>query len=261
MSSETRLITIEQVKQLTAVTQNVDPITIRPHLLTTQMLKMMPLLGKQLIDQLIGELETERIVSAATQANPVVITTSLAHGYTTADSIYIASATGMTDINGQWTITVLSPTTFELDGLDGTGFAAYNVGTATSMDMIAADVALMPYVRNVMAWHVLAYAVPFIWATITNSGIITHGQNRDGMGGVGSPVAASDMKWFKQNCENTANAHEQILYEFMDTNSDDYPLWRPACTFTALGNCPSIGGGTGINGPVNRKSGLNIRFA
>lgn len=263
----TEIITIEQVKTITAVTANVDPTTIRPHVQVAQMLNMMPLLGKQLMDLLLSELATTSIVSAATAANPVVVSTPTAHGYTTGHSIHISGATGMTGINGQWTITVLSPTTFELDGLDGTGFAAYNVGTASVVKMSLVNVMLMPYVWNVAAWHVLSRAVPFIWATITNSGIITHGQNKNGLGSVGAPVAASDMKWYKQECENTANAYEQVLYEFMFTNSADYPLWQPACTFTSSGNCQGSGNagwmgsnGTGINGAVNRKNGLNIRF-
>ena len=263
----TEIITIEQVKTITPVTANVDPVTIRPHIQIAQMLNMMPLLGKQLLDALIAELATTATVSAATVANPVVISTPTAHGYTTADSVNISGATGMTGINGQWTITVLSPTTFELDGLNGSAFPAYNVGTARVVKMSAANVALMPYVWNVAAWHVLSRSVPFIWATITNSGIITHGQKSNGLGSVGAPVGASDMKWYKQECENTANAYEQVLYEFMVTNSSDYPLWQPACTFTELGNCQGTNnlwmgnGGTGINGAVNRKNGLNIRMA
>ena len=256
----TEIITIEQVKTITPVTKNVNPFTIQPHIQIAQMLNMMPLLGKQLLDALIAELATTATVSAATAANPVVISTPTAHGYTTGDSVNISGATGMTGINGQWTITVLSPTTFELDGLNGSVFPAYNVGTARVVKMSAANVALMPYVWNVAAWHVLSRAVPFIWATITNSGIITHGQDKNGVGSVGSPVGASDMKWYKQECENTANAYEQVLYEFMITNSTDYPLWQPACTFTSSGNCQGASNGTGINGAVNRKNGLNIRF-
>lgn len=262
----TEIITIEQVKTITVVTGNVDPVTIRPHVQVAQMLNIMPLLGKQLMDALIRELSTTATVSAATVANPVVVSTPSPHGYTTGDSVNISVARGMTGINGQWTITVLSTTSFELDGLNGSAFPAYNVGTASVVNMSAANVALMPYVWNVAAWHVLSRSVPFIWATITNSGIITHGQNKNGVGSVGAPVGASDMKWYKQECENTANAYEQVLYEFMVTNSSDYPLWQPACTFTELGNCQGTNnlwqgnGGTGINGAVKRKSGLNIRF-
>lgn len=263
MSTETYLVTIEQVKEITVVTENVDAKYIRPHLMTAQSLKMMPLLGKQLLDLLISELSTEVTIAAATQANPVVVTTTAAHGFTTGDSVYIATATGMVGINGQWDVTVLNATTFELDGLDGTAFPAYNVGTGTAMAMSAVNVALMPYVRNAMAWHVLSEAVPFLWAHITNAGIQTHGGTR-GLGNSegGNPVGANDMKWFKQQCANTANAQEQILYDWMDLNSTDYPLWQPLCTYTGTGTCQGTAsnGSTGINGPAHRKGGLNIRF-
>ncbi len=53
-------------------------------------------------------------VSGATQANPCVITTNLNHGYTTGESVTIAGALGMTGINGTWTVTILTPTTFSI---------------------------------------------------------------------------------------------------------------------------------------------------
>lgn len=261
MSTETYLVTVQQVKDITVVTENVDAKYIQPHLMTAQSLKMMPLLGKQLLDLLISELATQVTIAAATQANPVVVTTAAAHGFTTADSINIATATGMDGINGQWDITVLSPTTFELDGLDGTAFPAYNVATGTAMRMSAANVTLMPYVRNAMAWHVLARAVPFLWAHITNAGIQTHGGTR-GLGNSegGNPVDGKDMKWFKQECENSASGQDQILYEWMDANSEDYPLWQPLCTYSGATGQSQPSGGTGINGPAHRKGNLNIRF-
>ena len=48
----TEIITIEQVKTITPVTKNVNPFTIQPHIQIAQMLNMMPLLGKQLLDAL-----------------------------------------------------------------------------------------------------------------------------------------------------------------------------------------------------------------
>jgi hypothetical protein len=63
-------------------------------------------------------------VSAATNANPCVLTTSSAHGLTTGWVIYISGATGSwVSINGAQTVTVLSPTTFSIP-VDSTGFGA-----------------------------------------------------------------------------------------------------------------------------------------
>ena len=78
----------------------------------------------------------------ATQTNPVVITTSTNHDFTSAVFITIEIVTGMTQLNNNsYYIDVLSPNTFALytDGgltspLDGTGFSAYSgpSGTATA---------------------------------------------------------------------------------------------------------------------------------
>jgi hypothetical protein len=54
-------------------------------------------------------------VTGATKAAAAVITTDLNHGFTTGQSdVVIAGATGMTGINGTWTVTVISPTTFSI---------------------------------------------------------------------------------------------------------------------------------------------------
>lgn len=69
---------------------------------------------------------TEFTVSGATNASPIVITTSAVHGYETGDSIFIGGVTGNTAANGKYTITKLSTTTFSLD--DSEGNAAYVSG-------------------------------------------------------------------------------------------------------------------------------------
>ncbi len=65
-------------------------------------------------------------VSGATNATPIVITTSTAHGLTTGDEVVISGVVGNTAANGLWKITVLTTTTFELDGSTGNG--AYTSG-------------------------------------------------------------------------------------------------------------------------------------
>ena len=54
-------------------------------------------------------------VTAASVANPIVITTSAAHGLSTGRRVRISDVTGNTAANGDWTITVLSATTFSLN--------------------------------------------------------------------------------------------------------------------------------------------------
>lgn len=63
-------------------------------------------------------------ITGATKATPIVITTSAAHGLSTGAITTIAGVKGNTAANGTWVITVLSPTTFSLNG--SVGNANYN---------------------------------------------------------------------------------------------------------------------------------------
>jgi len=76
-------------------------------------------------------------VKSATKANPVVITTTAAHNFSTNDRIYISGVAGMTSINGIFTVKNLTSTTFSLaaaDGsnVDGSKFTNYTSGGAVT---------------------------------------------------------------------------------------------------------------------------------
>lgn len=68
---------------------------------------------------------TNLAVTGATNASPIVITTA-AHGFATGDVVTLASVGGNTNANGTFRVTVLSSTTFSLDG--SAGNAAYTSG-------------------------------------------------------------------------------------------------------------------------------------
>jgi hypothetical protein len=78
----------------------------------------------------------EQTILTASSANPVVITTASAHGYSTGDSVYIEDVSTATNSVGNlinehaYTITVLSSTTYSLNGVDGTAYVAGTGGTA-----------------------------------------------------------------------------------------------------------------------------------
>ena len=67
-------------------------------------------------------------ITAATKADPVVITAA-AHGLTDGDSIIIDSVVGMTQLNGNtYTVAGKTTDTFQLSGVDGTGYSTYGSG-------------------------------------------------------------------------------------------------------------------------------------
>jgi len=72
---------------------------------------------------------TALVVSAATNATPIAVTTSTNHGYATNDVVTISGAQGNTAADGTWVITVTGATTFTLTGSAGNG--AYTANTAS----------------------------------------------------------------------------------------------------------------------------------
>lgn len=65
-------------------------------------------------------------ITGATNATPIVITTSAAHGLSTGNEVLIYGVQGNPAANGLHQITVLTTTTFSLDGVAGNG--AYTSG-------------------------------------------------------------------------------------------------------------------------------------
>lgn len=81
--------------------------------------------------QIINDVNAALTITGATNASPIVITTSTVHGLLTGHQVYIASVGGNTAANNSltnlnWTITYVSTTTFSLDG--STGNSSYTSG-------------------------------------------------------------------------------------------------------------------------------------
>lgn len=73
-----------------------------------------------------------RQISSSTNATPIVVTTAVAHGYTTGDIVYIADHTTNTSGNGVWQIGAAAGSTFSLlDPVTGGNSTGNGVGGAT----------------------------------------------------------------------------------------------------------------------------------
>ena len=98
---------------------------------------------------------TEIVVSGATQADPIVITTATNHGRSNGDNAYIRDITGMTELNGNtYELANVTATTAELKDtatsvdVDGTEFTAYvsggtlqeSVGTFRALDYLEGEI-------------------------------------------------------------------------------------------------------------------------
>src|SRR5678815_1430916 len=86
-----------------------------------------------------------KLISSSTNATPIVITTSTAHGFTTGDLVYVDGHTTNTCANGVWAITAASGSVFSLthpvssanvvgNGVGGATGYCVNLGPSTSGD-------------------------------------------------------------------------------------------------------------------------------
>ena len=72
-------------------------------------------------------------VTDASNASPIVVTTTAAHGLQTGDSVVIAGVLTNTNANGTHVVTYASATTFSLDGTTGNG--AYGGGGTAAVHL------------------------------------------------------------------------------------------------------------------------------
>lgn len=79
------------------------------------------------------------LVTGASNASPIVITTGAVHGLSTGSVVVVAGVAGNTAANGRWVITKLGAFTFSLNGSTGNG--AYTANTAT-VTLIEGDLAV-----------------------------------------------------------------------------------------------------------------------
>lgn len=70
-------------------------------------------------------------ISSSTNATPIVVTTSSAHGRVTGDTVFIASHTTNTNANGVWTVGAYTSTTITLLNADGSNSVGNGVGGAS----------------------------------------------------------------------------------------------------------------------------------
>jgi len=78
-------------------------------------------------------LTTNIQMSGATKSDPCVITTTTQHGYKTGQQVNVFGVGGMVELNDrQFYITVLTPFTFSLNGIDSSAYTAYTSGGTVS---------------------------------------------------------------------------------------------------------------------------------
>lgn len=185
--------------------------------------------------------EATRSISAISTANPAVVTTGAAHGYTTGDQVYFASITGtggVTNLNGNtYNVTVLSPTTFSVDGVNGAGFAYSGSGTVARtyirVDNAAAATAADPHE---ITWTAVSGAAEYN-VYKEESGVYGFIGTADGTGAtitfkdIGASIDTEDTPPSERNpFASTGNYPSCVTYYqqrlvFANTNNDPEKVW------------------------------------
>jgi len=112
-------------------------------------------------------------ITGATNAAPIVCTTSLAHGYSTGDVILLSGATGNTAANGVWKVTVTNSTTFSLDDSSGNGtYGSSGVISPIFCRTIKTASALVQPIASFAPIRTASLGNRAAWVTSTN---VTHG--------------------------------------------------------------------------------------
>ena len=85
---------------------------------------------------------TAATITNVTKADPAVVTTSAAHGFSNGDKVTITGVVGMTELNDlEFTVTTLTATTFQLDGVDSSGYDEWEQSSDNTVIVLSATVA------------------------------------------------------------------------------------------------------------------------
>lgn len=147
---------------------------------------------------------TQRVVSGATRANPCVIT-STAHGMYNGTLVVINGVGGMTQLNGgTYTVANRTANTFELQGVDSTGYGTFTSGGEIGVEDVC----------------------PPTEADYNGGWNLTPGQ-----GGVGKPGYVSSSTYARVFSADTYGTHDVIADpRFVDATSSKwrcYALFDP----------------------------------
>lgn len=118
---------------------------------------------------------TKKTITGITQANPAVVTSS-SHGFTNGKAVYIQDVVGMTEVNGTWfTVANATANTFELQGVDSTGYTAYSSGGTAGLAAVTTDstVTLENGISTKCVIKSANTSAVKVWRTQTDMGAIT----------------------------------------------------------------------------------------
>lgn len=183
-------------------------------------------------------------VASATQANPCVITTDITHGLTDSESVTISGALGMTSINGTFTATVLTPTTFSIS-VDTSSSAAYTSGgviaenprnqTGTVID--SPDIYTIPFVVPLAQ----AVTISLVWNTTATGSV-----SNDTIESLGRPAIVSYINSLSAGAPINVFYMESLFQSAIESALSTQFLTRMVWSVTIDGEAAGETEGTGL---------------
>ena len=144
-------------------------------------------------------------ITGATNASPIVVTTTSAHGLLTGDQVQIAGVVGNTAANGLFLATFLTATTFSLQGSTGNGVYTSGGAVSQALDIsgVLNDWTLKLRVESLTVAKKIQIALQdsvdgFVNDIVTRATVNVQGQI------MSSPTfAAKDFEWRKYDVPST----------------------------------------------------------
>jgi hypothetical protein len=131
-------------------------------------------------------------ISSSTNATPIVITTSSAHGLVAGDYVFVAGHTVNTNANGTWKVgTVPTGTTFQILQIDGSNTTGNGVGGATGNVTNANGIVVKtatPLIQNIALCGGLGQKPAWTASANVTTGV---GAGREGNGSASFSIAAA----------------------------------------------------------------------
>jgi hypothetical protein len=237
-------------------------------------------------------------ISGATQANPVVITTVLAHGLISGNNISITGVVGMTELNNNsYYVQKVSPTSIRLysdvilsQPIDGTGYSGYtssgkvnrnylknnNIAFGTNAGGKLIDGEYNTFFGNQVARNLTTGSYNF-FAGVGGTNITTGSNNISINGsnivsGLDNQINFGSVFYYNGQGFANLNANTEIGLDLASTNSDsgaltvhggagisgDVHIGGVTSSTNIATGALTVAGGTGIAGNVNIGKELNV---
>lgn len=147
------------------------------------------------------------VITGATNATPIVVTTATAHGRTTGDSVFVRGVLGNTSVNGISVCTVITATTFSVPQAGNGAYTSGGVMCKSTNDKVGMSIVATNDAAGAIMFPMsrLSMNGNYCWQTLNGLSFNTTGVNAIGMCGViiAAPAAMQDAATSMQFMDGT----------------------------------------------------------